>query len=92
MAEYKVFAYRGSFVGSYPRHVGDGQYMGCAQICVDRPAGQDSAKPMERVFSVGTYPTEDKAVHAAEFQAKQIIDGLGMNWAPFTEPGGLRSR
>lgn len=92
MAEYAVRAYKGYFIGSFALPSGDGRFMGRAQICVERPKNAQSAKPLEQVSSVGNYPDADKAVRAAEYQARTIIDSLGPNWAPFTAPGSLISR
>lgn len=84
-----IFAFKGFYVAAYTRSVGPGQFIGHANICVDRPARAEWAQPAERVTTIGTYEEESKALHAAEFQARQLIDGLQPNWAPFTAPGSL---
>lgn len=89
---YQVFAYKGYFVGAYPMRDTEGRYIGRAQICIELPAAPESARAMEEVTSVGSYETHERAVEAAQFQARQVIDGLGPNWDPFTAPGTLNTR
>ncbi|HEY8050396.1 MAG TPA: hypothetical protein VIE63_14575 [Ramlibacter sp.] len=89
---YQVHTYKGYFVGSFCAEAGDGQLVGIAQICVDRPSGAADAKPVEQVRSDGTYPDREKALTAAQHRAREIIDSLTPNWDPFTAPGWLISR
>lgn len=84
-----IFAFKGYYVAAYTRTVSPGQFIGRATICVDRPTRAEWATGEERVTTVGTYADEAKALHAAEFQARQLIDGLQPNWDPFTGPGSL---
>lgn len=84
-----IFAFKGYYVAAYTVAVGPGQYIGQAGICVDRPARADRAVAAERVSTIGTYTDEAKALSAAEFQARQLIEGLQPNWDPFTAPGSL---
>ncbi|HVZ42826.1 MAG TPA: hypothetical protein VHA82_03365 [Ramlibacter sp.] len=86
-----VFAFKGYFVASYTQQVGDGRYIGHAKLCLERPRDPASANALEKVTSVGAYPDEAKALQAAEFQARQVIEGLRPNWAPFTSPDQMIS-
>ena len=88
----QVFAYKGYFVGAFAQRVSDDLYRGCAAICSERPESADTAQALERLYSVGTYGEADRAVAAASHQAKLVIDGLGLNWDPFTAPGAINSR
>jgi hypothetical protein len=92
MEGYEVHAYKGYFVGSFTVAVGDGRYVGRAQICTHRPTSERGAKVVEEVQSVGAYPDADRALKAAQHQARQVIDSLTPNWDPFTNPGWLVSR
>ncbi len=92
MDGYEVHAYKGYFVGSFSTPVGDGRYVGRAQICTHRPRTSVTAKPVEEVQSVGAYPDANRALKAAQHQARQVIDSLTPNWDPFTNPGWLVSR
>lgn len=78
--------YRGYFIvlSAYP--VND-KFAGRAGICAERPHGDGRARALEEVSSRGAYDTADKAMQAAEYQARFVIDGLTPNWAPFTAPG-----
>jgi hypothetical protein len=86
-----VFAYRGYFVASYTQPVGSGRFIGHAKLCLDRPEDPEGADALEKVSSLGAYGHEDKALQAAEFQARQVIDNLRPNWAPFTSPDQIMS-
>ena len=88
----QVFAYKGYFVGAFAQRVSDGQYRGCAAICSERPQNPETATALEKLYSVGVYGDKERAVKAASHQARQVIDGLGMNWDPFTAPGAMNSR
>jgi hypothetical protein len=92
MDAYEVHAYKGYFVGSFCVPVGDGRYIGRAQICTHRPSSGATARPVEEVQSVGAYPDANRALKAAQHQARQVIDSLTPNWDPFTNPGWLVSR
>jgi hypothetical protein len=83
--------YRGYFIAalSVPQHA---RYTGRAYICTDKPETVHDARRFEQVSSVGVYAEQERAVQAAEFQARFIIDGLDQNWEPFTAPGVLVSR
>ncbi|HSH92317.1 MAG TPA: hypothetical protein VK996_20190 [Ramlibacter sp.] len=88
----QVFAYKGYFVGAFAQRVGDGQYRGCASICSERPERPEAPNALERLYSVGIYDDTERAIKAASHQARQVIDGLGQNWDPFTAPGAINSR
>jgi hypothetical protein len=88
----KVFAFRGYYVAVYTRPAAGSRYVGHAAICVEHPEDPEHANALERVASVGSYTDEERALQAAEFQARSVIDGLQPNWAPFTAPGALASR
>ena len=90
--DYAVLAYKGYFIGCFAAANGKGQYFGWAHICVERPEKRTTAKALETIRSVGAYDDAARSSQAAEFQAKQIVDGLGQNWAPFTAPGWISSR
>ena len=92
MDAYVVHAYKGYFVGSFCVPAGDGRWVGRAQICTHRPSSHAVAKPVETVQSVGAYPDGQRALKAAQHQARQVIDSLSPNWDPFTNPGWLISR
>jgi hypothetical protein len=92
MDAYEVHAYKGYFIGSFCTPVGDGRYVGRAQICTHRPSSNAKAKPVEEVQSVGAYADGARALKAAQHQARQVIDSLTPNWDPFTNPGWLVSR
>ena len=85
----RIFAYRGYFVAAWTQHVGEGSFIGLARICIERPERAADAMAMEKLSSVGTYEDEARALGAAEFQARQLLDGLQPNWEPFTTPGSL---
>ena len=89
---YRVHAYKGYFVGSFCAEAGDGLHVGIAQICTERPNSSTDAQPLEQVRSVGAYPDREKALTAAQHQARAIIDSLTPNWDPFTAPGWMVSR
>ena len=89
---YLVHAYKGYFVGSFSAENADGLHVGFAQICVERPSNGADAHPVEQVRSAGAYPDRDKALSAAQSQARAIIDSLTPNWDPFTAPGWMVSR
>jgi hypothetical protein len=91
-SSYQVHAYKGYFVGSFSAEAGDGMHVGIAQICTERPSSSSDAHPLEQVRSVGAYPSRDKALNAAQHQARAIIDSLTPNWDPFTAPGWMVSR
>lgn len=78
--------YRGYFIVSSTYPVND-KFAGRAGICAERPRGDGRAQSLEEVSSMGAYDTADKAMQAAEYQARFVIDGLAPNWAPFTAPG-----
>ena len=88
----RVFAFRGYFIAAYAQAVGEGRFVGYAHICTERPKDLKSIKSLERVQSVGIYDTAEKATHAAEFQAREAVESLKPNWAPFTKPSGLDSQ
>ena len=83
--------YRGYFIAAFsvPQ---EARYAGRAYICTDKPDTLKDAHRVEQVSSVGVYADQERAVQAAEFQARFIIDGLDQNWEPFTAPGFLVSR
>lgn len=83
--------YRGYFIAAHAVPQED-RYAGHACICTDKPESSKQARALERVASVGVYADEERAVQAAEYQARFIIDGLAPNWEPFTDPGFLVSR
>lgn len=85
-----IFAYRGYFVAAYTQRAGDGFYVGRAAICVQRPPSAARADGVERVSSIGLYRDEAKALGAAEFQAREVLDSMQPNWEPFTAPGMMR--
>jgi hypothetical protein len=89
---YQVHAYKGYFVGSFCAEAGDGMHVGFAQICTVRPNSSADAQPLEQVRSVGAYADREKALTAAQHQARAIIDSLTPNWDPFTAPGWMISR
>ena len=66
----RVFAFRGYFIAAYAQPVGSDRYVGYAHICTERPKDIKSIQSLERVQSVGIYDTEEKATHAADFQAR----------------------
>lgn len=80
--------YKGYFIISrtYPDGV---KFFGRAWISTERPDAAGRAKSLEEFRSVGSYETEEKAMHAAEYQARQAIETMMPNWAPFTVPGNL---
>lgn len=78
--------YKGYFILAFAIAVND-RFAGRARICLDRPSPDRKVRAFEQVSSVGSYESEEKAVQAAEYQARFIIDGLTPNWAPFTAPG-----
>ena len=88
----RIFAYRGYFVATSTQPAGDGRFIGLARICIERPEHAADAVAIEKLSSVGAYPDEARALGAAEFQAKQVLDGLQPNWEPFTAPGSLARR
>lgn len=90
--EQRIFAAQGYYVACCAREVGPGTFVGHARICVDRPEDYDSAKALEKLASIGTYPDAERALKAAEFQARQVIESLQPNWAPFTAPGSMSRR
>ncbi|MBC7601985.1 MAG: hypothetical protein H7255_04905 [Ramlibacter sp.] len=92
MATYDIQAYKGYFIAGHAYLQPTGVWQGCAEICIERPENGAHAKPLERVMSTLFYDQEQRAVQAAQHQARGVIDGLGLNWAPFTAPGGLPSR
>jgi hypothetical protein len=85
----KLFAFQGYYVAAYTQRVGDGLYIGHAKISVERPRDPATSEALEQVSSVGSYADELRALQAAEFQARQVIDSLQPNWAPFTAPGAV---
>jgi hypothetical protein len=89
---YQIHVYKGYFVGSFCATDGDGMHVGIAQICSERPSDLQHARPLEQVRSTGAYPDPDKALNAAQHQARAIIDSLTPNWDPFTAPGWMVSR
>lgn len=89
---YQVHVYKGLFVGSFCAEQGDGLHVGVAMICSERPSDIAHAKPLEQVRSTGAYPDRDKAITAAQHQARAVIDSLTPNWDPFTAPGWMISR
>ncbi|HUR90509.1 MAG TPA: hypothetical protein VMZ74_15600 [Ramlibacter sp.] len=91
-SSYHVHAYKGYFVGSFCAETGESLYVGFAQICTERPTGSADAQPLEQVRSIGAYPDRDKALNAAQHQARAIIDSLTPHWDPFTAPGWMVSR
>lgn len=92
MASYVVHVYKGYFVGSFASSRGDGLHVGYAQICTERPKKETPPRVLEQVRSVGAYEDPERAVRAAEHQARAIIDSLAPNWDPFTNPGWMISR
>lgn len=88
----RVFAFRGYFIAAYAQPVGNDRYVGYAHICTERPKDIKSINSLERLQSVGIYDSAEKATHAAEFQARQAVESLKPNWAPFTKPSGSDSR
>ena len=78
--------YKGYYVLAFALPV-NGKFAGRAKIYVERPGADRNVRSLEKVSSVGAYATEEKAVQAAEYQARYVIDGLTPNWAPFTAPG-----
>ena len=92
MHGYIVHAYKGYFVGSFCASRPDGTYVGIAQICNERPDDSNDAHPVEQVRSLGAYDTPEKALNAAQHQARAVIDSLTPNWDPFTAPGWVVSR
>ena len=80
--------YKGYYIAAFTLRR-EGLHGGYAAICVDKPAMARQAKGLEQVASEGSYGEEERALQAAEFQARFIIDGLTPNWAPFTAPGML---
>ncbi|MBI5276987.1 MAG: hypothetical protein HY854_11040 [Burkholderiales bacterium] len=87
-----IFAYRGYFVAAFTQSTGDGRFIGHARICIQRPDSASGADGVERLSSVGAYEDETRALTAAEFQARQLLDGLQPNWEPFTAPGAVGHR
>ncbi|TWO68056.1 hypothetical protein FN976_24250 [Caenimonas sedimenti] len=87
-----VQAYKGYFITAYAREMMPKTFVGFCDISNERPSDQGAVNVLERVQSVGAYELEQRAVQAAEFQARQVIDQLKPNWDPFTAPGGLTSR
>jgi hypothetical protein len=87
-----IFAYRGYFVAAFTQPAGDGRYIGHARICIQRPESAAAASGIEKLSSVGAYADEGRALTAAEFQARQLLDGLQPNWEPFTAPGAVGHR
>jgi hypothetical protein len=83
--------YRGYFIAAYsvPQ---ESRFAGHAWICTNKPESPQDARGVERVSSVGVYADQERAVQAAEHQARFVIDGLDPNWEPFTAPGLLVSR
>lgn len=82
--------YQGYYIAAFSTSAEVG-YVGHALICNERPGDVRQARPLETVRSVGQYPDPEKAVRAAEYQARTVIDGLRPNWDPFTAPGFLVS-
>ena len=89
---YQIIAYKGCFIGAYALPDGPKRFYGCAQICTEMPEDRLKARVIEEVASVGSHETPERAVEAAQLQAREVIDSLGPNWDPFTEPGALDSR
>lgn len=87
-----VHAYKGYFVGSFCAQAGDGLHVGIALICTERPADPAHARPLEQVRSNAAYPDREKALNAAQREARAVIDSLTPNWDPFTAPGWMVSR
>jgi hypothetical protein len=82
-------AYKGYYIRSAAVGAGAGLFSGLADITVEGSA--PDAKVLERAISAGKYDSEEKAMQAAEYRARQVVDNLRPTWAPFTEPGVGRS-
>lgn len=78
--------YKGYFILTWAFLLNE-KFSGRAAICSERPVPGKAPRKLEEVGSVGAYDTEEKAMQAAEYQARYVIDGLTPNWAPFTAPG-----
>jgi hypothetical protein len=80
--------HRGYFI-VVSAHAVDQRFFGRARITIVRPIPGEPVEALEQVTSSGFYPTRERAMHAAEHQARQVIEGMMPSWAPFTAPGVL---
>ena len=83
----RVAVPRGSFILCLAEPAGPRGWLGRASIWTEHPDGSGAAAAVQRVRSVGCYARPEDAMYAAEFQARQIVEGLAPNWHPFSEPG-----
>ncbi len=67
------------------------RYAGEAGIYESDPDVHPGTRPLYKVRSVGAYDGEARAMMAAEYQARGLIDDLPPCWEPFTTPGELGS-
>ena len=81
----RLIAYKGYYIRSGALDAGQGLFTGYADITAESSA--PDAKVLERAFSAGRYDTAEKAAQAAEYRARQVVESLRPDWAPFTEPG-----
>jgi hypothetical protein len=80
--------HRGYFI-VLSAHGADDCFTGRARITIVRPVPGEPVAVLEQVSSASSYPTRERAMCAAEHQARQVIEGMMPSWAPFTAPGVL---
>ena len=83
----RIAVHRGYFILCLAEPAGPRGWLGRASIWTEHPDGSGAAAAVQRVRSVGCYARPQDAMYAAEFQARQIVEGLAPNWHPFGEPG-----
>ena len=80
--------YRGYFMVTTARGF-EGRFVGRTCVTSTRPQPGEPAEVVEEVISSSVYKSRDRAMQAAEFQARQVLDGMAPCWEPFTMPGVL---
>lgn len=81
--------YRGYFMVTTALAVGGRSFVGRTQITTTRPEPDQPVEVLEQVTSSAAYESRERAMQAAEYQARQILDGMVPCWEPFTVPGIL---
>ena len=67
------------------------RFAGEARIFDRDPVQYSVGTPVRVVRSIGAYDSQPRALQAAEYQARGVIEDLPPSWAPFTTPGELGS-
>ena len=67
------------------------RFAGEARIFDRDPVQYTDGVPLRLVRSIGAYDSQTRAMQAAEYQARGVIDDLPPCWDPFTTPGELGS-